>query len=265
MIVDFETKCWEGDWEFLLKTTRLEKMIYNNDYKFSKKRLIINNIKEKTEIEKYARKKISKNIIDEYVYVEDYEDDVLNFFEIPKSFKLDDGYKYSISELTGIYLSDADFLVHFSSDSILIKNSNWIEKSIQIIKENDKIKSTSPVEERSRQKSLKKSDETAKLTQIFSDQCYLIPINFFKNKIYNESNKNTKIYPDYGGELFEKRICAYYYNYQYYRIVLTDSLYYSMNYKNLKFIKPIILCLNLDCPLLFSYIADLRRFFNNEL
>ena len=35
--------------------------------------------------------------------------------------------------------------------------------------------------------------------------------------------------------------------------------------KNLKFIKPIILCLNLDCPLLFSYIADLRRFFNNEL
>jgi len=125
MIVDFETKCWEGDWEFLLKTTRLEKMIYNNDYKFSKKRLIINNIKEKTEVEKYARKKISKNIIDEYVYVEDYEDDVLNFFEIPKSFKLDDGYKYSISELTGIYLSDADFLVHFSSDSILIKNSNY--------------------------------------------------------------------------------------------------------------------------------------------
>ena len=51
MIVDFETKCWEGDWEFLLKTTRLEKMIYNNDYKFSKKRLIINNIKEKIEIE----------------------------------------------------------------------------------------------------------------------------------------------------------------------------------------------------------------------
>ena len=27
MIVDFETKCWEGDWEYVLKTNRLEKMI----------------------------------------------------------------------------------------------------------------------------------------------------------------------------------------------------------------------------------------------
>ena len=37
MIVDFETKCWEEDWEYILKTNRLEKKIDLNDYKFSKK------------------------------------------------------------------------------------------------------------------------------------------------------------------------------------------------------------------------------------
>ena len=46
MVVDFETKCWEEDWEYILKTNRLEKMIDLNDYKFSKKRLIINNVED---------------------------------------------------------------------------------------------------------------------------------------------------------------------------------------------------------------------------
>ena len=36
MIVDFETKCWEEDWEYILNN-RLEKMIDLNKYKFSKK------------------------------------------------------------------------------------------------------------------------------------------------------------------------------------------------------------------------------------
>ena len=86
MIVDFETKCWEEDWEYILKTNRLEKMIDLNDYKFSKKRLIINNVEDKSEVEKYANKKIAKNIIDEYINVKDYEDEVLNYFEISESF-----------------------------------------------------------------------------------------------------------------------------------------------------------------------------------
>ena len=63
----------------------------------------------------------------------------------------------------------------------LIKNSNWIEKSIQIIKENDKIKSTSPVEERSRQKA-KKLDENSKVNT-----------NLFRSMLFNTYKLFLKI------------------------------------------------------------------------
>ena len=190
MIVDFETKCWEEDWEYILKTNRLEKMIDLNKYKFSKKRLIINNVEDKSEVEKYANKKIAKNIIDEFINVADYEDEVLDFFEIPKSFKKDEGYKYSISELTGIYKSQADFLVHFSSDSILIKKINWIKYAIEIYNSHNSIKVVSPVEGRKEKEKIDKHHNGIYLTNIFSDQCYIINVNDFKKKYIQKKMMN---------------------------------------------------------------------------
>ena len=265
MKVDFETKCWEGDWEYILKTNRLQKMIEINDYEFTKKTLLINNINSFKEVKKFADKKVRENIIDQFIFVKDFENEVLELFEIPKSFKKDKGFKYSISELTGIYLSNSDYLVHFSSDSILINKTNWIEKSIDLIKNNSRIKAVSPVEERSRQKKILIINNGYEFTHVFSDQCYLIPISHYKNNIYEELNVNTYIYPKYGGNLFEKRICAHFYNHSYFRVILGEVLFYSMNFKNLKYIKNILIFLGKDFSLIFSFIADLRRMVRNDL
>ena len=43
--------------------------------------MIINNVEDKSEVEKYANKKIEKNIIDEFINVADYEDEVLDFLK----------------------------------------------------------------------------------------------------------------------------------------------------------------------------------------
>ena len=40
--VTFETKCWEQDWEVLLKTERLEQMIARNKFPFAERVLITN-------------------------------------------------------------------------------------------------------------------------------------------------------------------------------------------------------------------------------
>ena len=264
MIVDFETKCWEEDWEYILKTNRLEKMIDLNDYKFSKKRLIINNVEDKSEVEKYANKKIAKNIIDEYINVKDYEDEVLNYFEISESFKLDEGYKYSISELTGIYISQADFLVHYSSDSILIKKKNWIDYAIEIYHSHDNIKVVSPVEGRKEKEKIDKHHNGIYLTNIFSDQCYIINVNDFKKKIYSEKNDDLNIYPIYGGNLFEKRVHNYLRVHNFSRALISETIYYSMNFKKLKLFKKMIIIFQKDLSYLFSIFVDIKRFFKSK-
>ncbi len=44
----------------------------------------------------------------------------------------------------------------------------------------------------------------------FSDQCYLIKSEVFKKQVYNETNIASNQYPEYGGELFEKRVDSFY-------------------------------------------------------
>lgn len=65
--VTFETKCYENDWQFLLKAGRLKKMIDWLDYKFDHKVLYINNVNNLDLVKKHADKCISRNIIDSYI------------------------------------------------------------------------------------------------------------------------------------------------------------------------------------------------------
>lgn len=42
--VTFETKCYENDWEFVLKTNYLDEMLRRCSFPFTHKQLIINNV-----------------------------------------------------------------------------------------------------------------------------------------------------------------------------------------------------------------------------
>lgn len=203
--VTFETKCYEKDWEIILKTDRLEKMIEYNQFQFKEKILYINNVQDVREVSRHADKLIARNVLSSYVIVDDYSKEALNYFDVTKeSFK--GGYYYSISELVSIYLCNTEYFLHFSSDSILEKPFNWIDLSLLKLQNNEKIKVANPVWNgnvfEAKQESIDE-DENFYIGYGFSDQCYLIRTNDFKNKIYNEKNPISERYPIYGGSFLK--------------------------------------------------------------
>ncbi|MFB7140976.1 hypothetical protein ACFCYN_15100 [Gottfriedia sp. NPDC056225] len=230
--VTFETKCYEKDWRILLKTDRLEKMIDYNQFQFKEKILYINNVENVNEVSKYADILVARDVLTSYVVVEDFSREALNFFEIDKdSFK--GGYYYSISELVSIYLCNTEYLLHFSSDSILERPFNWIESSILKFQEDERIKVANPIWNGNIIEAIQESideDVNFYIGHGFSDQCYFIRTKDFKNKIYNEKNAVSERYPIYGGELFEKRVDAWMRNNHFKRITYKYGNYIHQNF-----------------------------------
>jgi hypothetical protein len=235
-MVTFETKVWQNDWEYILKGKYLDEVIKQCHYPFDEKVLIINNVSDRIEVEKYAIKKVKEGVIDSYYFAEDYASEVLDFFKINKeSFK--GGYYYSIAELVGVYLCKTKYLLHFSSDSFINNNMDgqWIDEAINIFINKNDVIVANPVWNNSFIQA--KNESTADIGDFylgygFSDQCYLIKTNIFKNKIYNEKNIYSERYPKYGGELFEKRVDSYMRNNRLYRITSKKVNYFHINFRN---------------------------------
>jgi hypothetical protein len=227
----FETKCWENDWEYILKTDRLRKAIDYNKFNFKEKVLYINNVKDINQVKSYADKLVNKNILTSYVVVDDYAEEALTFFGLTKEdFK--GGYYYSIQELVGIYLCKTEYLLHFSGDASLVIPIDWIDKALKKMNSDEKIKVACLTWNNCYEAAKRESygeDENFYLAQGFSDQNYLIKVSDFKNKIYNEINPISQRYPVYGGELFEKRVDSYMRNNGLYRIIFKHGSYLHKN------------------------------------
>lgn len=212
--VTFETKCYEKDWEILLKTGRLEAMIARNQYEFAERILYINNVADPDKVRRYAERYKEQGIITEHVLVEEHADEALDFFGLDRdSFK--GGYYYSIQELVGIYRCRTDYLLHFSSDSILDGSFPWIEKGIAVLNQDDRVRTVNCVWNRKHNEARDNAFEETDVFWIghgFSDQCYLIRTADFRARIYGETNPASEL-PAYGGELFEKRVDAWGQNY----------------------------------------------------
>ncbi|NDV78524.1 hypothetical protein [Dysgonomonas sp. 511] len=243
MTITFETKCWEKDWIYILCKGYLEKMIDNCNYPFDNKVLFINNVKNVELVKKHAQKKVDKGIIDKYVIVEEYATNALEFFGIQKDdFK--GGYYYSIAELVSIYLCKTDFLLHFSSDTCITKdNNNWVKNTLAIMNRNEEYFVANPVWNGCIEEAQSESFDETESNFIgfgFSDQCYLVRTKDFQNPIYNESNIASARYPEYGGELFEKRVDAYMRNHNLKRITSKNASYVHKNYKEISFWEKIL-------------------------
>jgi len=239
--ITFETKCWENDWRPLLKTKRIETMIKRNNYNFQRKVLLINNVKDYKLVSFFADRLIEKKVLTNYFIVKDYAQLALDFFGLSKE-SLGVGYVYSIAEFVGIYLCASDYLLHFSSDSILNKNVEWIEKAISKMEKYKNIKVANLVWNNHYDEARKESflqDDDFFIGYGFSDQMYLVRCKDFKAKIYNETNSFSSRYPSYGGELFEKRIDAWMRNHGYMRATYKHGSYSHKNFEpsKIRFLK----------------------------
>jgi len=208
-------------------------MIDNCNYKFDRKILYINNVNDISKVKRIAQKKVDNGIIDKYIIVEEYAAKTLIFFNINKScFK--DGYYYSIAELVSIYLCETDYILHFSSDACIMKDSHeWIKKTMSLMNEHKEYFVANPTWDMNFEGAKSESFDETDQNYIgfgFSDQCYLVRTSDFRNHIYNETNSESERYPKYGGELFEKRVDAYMRNHNLYRITSKYTAYIHKNY-----------------------------------
>lgn len=232
-MLTFETKCYENDWEFILKGSYLQRMIERCNYPFTQRVVMINNVQNKKRVCAYADKKIREGIIDAYYIVDDYAKNALEFFDIEAS-SFRGGYYYSIAELVSIYLCETEYLLHFSGDSFPDNgHSTWISDAIQILSNRPEIVVANANWDKefllAEEESFDSLDDFF-LGHGFSDQCYLIRTNDFRRPIYNEHHALSARYPEYGGELFEKRVDSYMRNHQLYRITSKKCSYTHKNF-----------------------------------
>ena len=233
--VTFETKCWEKDYKLMSETDHLSRMIKNCNFEFNRKNLFINNVDDENVVLSKTDRLKKDSVIDNVFIVNDFVDDALKEFEISKD-SLGKGYYYSVAELVSIYLCETKYLLHFSSDSYLpnkYKDSNWIKESIDIMEKNPDIIVANPTWNykfnEAKSESIEKYNDDYYISQGFSDQCYLINVEEFKNKIYNYKHPKSERYPKYGGGLFEKRVDAFMRCNKKYRLVSNKVSYVSKN------------------------------------
>ena len=242
MDLTFETKCWQNDYKLMLMTDHLQRMIANCNVKFADRQLIINNVNDQ-DIVLAASEALKRTGTIDHVYIaEEYSEKALDYFGLERdSFK--GGYYYSISELTGIFLCKTKYLLHFSSDSYIpskYKKSHWIEDAIKIMEKNPDIVVANPTwnfkwGEAEKESASKTDDGKFFVGQGFSDQCYLINTQIFKDKIYNYKHPASERYPKYGGELFEKRVDSFMRVQGKKRITSTEVSYRSRNIRKYQY------------------------------
>ncbi len=217
--ITFQSACYFRDWEFMLKTGYLDAQISRCCVPFTHRTLLINNVDNKKEVEWYARKKIRKGVIDSYHFVDDHIEATLRTLDIDRQGFLGpggDGYYYSTANLVGIYLCDTDYILKFTSDSIMCRGErhNWVEEACAILERDRRIVVANPTWNNRFHEALAESLDGATVGNFylgrgFSDQCYLVRTADFRAPVYNFNHPDSARYPAYGGELFEKRVDAW--------------------------------------------------------
>jgi hypothetical protein len=239
--VTFATSCWQRDWDILLRTKFLQNKINRNDYDFTKKMLIINNVKKRVEVEKFAKEAVNKEVITDYFFVEDHINEALEHFQLSKE-ALGKGYYYSNHELVSIYLCQTDYLVFFTGDTCLAKKVSWIEPAIAEFETNQNYKVANPVWNEKFEEA--KSESASEIENFyigfgFSDQCFLVRTKDLKAPIYNETNPASERYPKYGGETFEKRVDSWMRNHNFLRLTFKHGSYWHEDFLTNEYLKKI--------------------------
>jgi hypothetical protein len=230
--VTFFTSCWEKDWDVLLKTRYLENKIARNAYPFAKKVLIINNVKDREEVKKYAENARSREVITDYFFVEDYIDEALRFFELSRE-ALGKAYYYSNHELASIYLCQTDYLVFYTGDTYLEQTTPWVGPAVAEFEKNSNYKVANPVWNKLFEEAKRESSFEIPGFYVgygFSDQCFLVRTADFRAPIYNEVNPSSERYPKYGGETFEKRVDSWMRNHNWLRLTFKTGYYVHVDF-----------------------------------
>ncbi|MBT5671103.1 MAG: hypothetical protein HOJ43_05440 [Betaproteobacteria bacterium] len=210
MSLTIETKVWEKDWKFMLKDRFIKRLMLRVGGAATRRVLFINNVEKPKLVAHYAAKLVADGILDNFVFVDDYATEALNFFDLTQA-KLGRGYYYSIAELVSIYLCDTEYLAHFSGDSSVPCDvpEPWLGEAVNLLRKRPDVSVVNLAWDykfREVDKDSLFSDDDFAYGYGFSDQMYVVRSAEFKGQIYDYLHPASARYPAYGGELFEKRV-----------------------------------------------------------
>ncbi|TPJ66492.1 hypothetical protein [Mesorhizobium sp. B2-7-1] len=229
--VDFTTNCYENDWQIMLARGYLRVVLDRCCHDFNRRRLVINNVRERARVEAAAAAAVARGDIDEYLFVDDHAAAALEFFQVSKT-SLGRGYLYSISELVALHISDASYLLYYKGDSYPKRRFRWIDDAVGLMEgSGDLVVANLCWNDRF---DLARSESFGQQGDFlvgygFSDQCFLVKMSIFRAPIYNEENPASARYPDYAGESFEKRVDAYMRNHELKRLTHRRQSYVHKN------------------------------------
>jgi hypothetical protein len=209
--VDFETKCYENDWRLVLQPGWLGEMTRRCGHTFANRRLIINNVRDAGAVRQAASAAVARGEIDTFVFVADDAPRVLYALDMSEA-EFGAGYVYSIAELVGLFQSDADYLLHFSSDAYMVRHDGWIAAAIATMNDHPEVMVAIPTWNASFDAPRAQGHGMLGDFHVgygFSDQCYLVRPAEFRAPIYRHKHGASEVYPGYGSELFEKRVDSY--------------------------------------------------------
>ena len=207
--VTLETKCWEHDWRHILEGEWLRLLAERNAYPFSEKILMINNVRNYSVVSKHAERAIQQGWITKYVIVEEHAAEALDFFSISRE---------SLGDRLSLFhcRTGGHFPVPLRFPFALRRRLHagrrqrlGVPLGASLMSQDPRIKicNLHPGEDHGGEKhGLVDETDDFYIGCGFSDQCYLVRTEDFRQRIYNESHPASARYPRYGGELFEKRI-----------------------------------------------------------
>ena len=235
--VTFETKVWEGDFRVVLDERRLQWAVETNCWDFTTRIVYVNNVDDPRRVLRRGRSLVESGVVDDIVLVAEHAGAALSHFGLSKV-DLGRGYPYSISELVSLYLSTTDYVLHFAGDTVLGLSYDWMPGALALLGCRSEVAvvnaswtpDISTVEGESFGR-----DGDFLLGFGFSDQMYLVRTSEFSQPIYGESHVASERYPEYGGELFEKRVDSWMRNNGRLRATWTGGYYVHKNIRRLGF------------------------------
>ena len=217
--------------------------------------LLISNVRDKELAKGKCEILKEQKIIDDYIFSFDCSEDIQQTFhgcdretffrkttlrekmhallEKKKIKSIYDGIYYSISQIASIVTCPTKWLLFITEDVRLHPKAlaTWVGLAIDVINKKDEVLVANPLwnaqVDWAQYESLYE-DKEFWYSERFSDQCFLIntdKLKLFKGILSEKNKECEKVFPYYGGNCFERRICAYMRNHHLLRATYKHDYY----------------------------------------
>ena len=213
--VDLVMSCYEMTYEKVLSRDHVQRIVDDCRYPFRSRIIVINNVTDRHAVSELAEILKSQDIIQRYVFVEDYIDCVLGQLHLKRA---DFGRIacYSSALLVSVSVGAAPYVLHWDADVRLLSPCDWITPCLRRLEQSDDALTANPLWNAHYyamdviRREARQEDEEFLVGYGFSDQLFLARAAELRRPIYKYRHPFSLRYPlAHISPIFEQRIDSY--------------------------------------------------------